>query len=118
MAAAILAPMNLGGAEVVTGGRSGRGAVGNSTMRVGDASDRLVRFTVLVFPAYAGLTVLLWILLIIAGEDGLGALMRAMGITSRSARSSTCSANCRRSNARPADRWRPCSRGWNWRACA
>ena len=84
MAAAILAPMNLGGAEVVTGGRSGRGAVGNSTMRVADASDRLVRFTVLVFPAYAGLTVLLWILLIIAGEDGLGALMRAMGIMSTS----------------------------------
>jgi trk system potassium uptake protein TrkH len=79
MAAAIFAPLNLGGYEVSTGARIGREAPGlNPAMRAADPGERLVRFAVLLFPVYAGLTLALWLLLILFGADPLIGLCHAM----------------------------------------
>ncbi|MFN4153420.1 MAG: TrkH family potassium uptake protein [Paracoccaceae bacterium] len=84
-ATAILAPMNLGGVEVMSGRAPGRGADGLSQItRVADPSQRFLRYTLLLFPIYAGLTLLLWLLLMIAGEVNLLALIHAMGTLSTS----------------------------------
>lgn len=45
---------------------------------------RLVRSAVLVFPVYAGLTLALWMILLILGDPGVIALCRAMGTLSTS----------------------------------
>lgn len=84
-AAAILAPMDLGGVEVLSGRAPGRGSVGTAQVaRVADPTQRLVRHTLLITPAYAGLTLLLWVSLLTAGEPGLNALMLAMATVSTS----------------------------------
>lgn len=84
-ATAILAPMNLGGVEVMSGRAPGRGADGLSQItRVADPSQRFLRYTILLFPIYSGLTLLLWLLLMIAGEVNLVALIHAMGTLSTS----------------------------------
>lgn len=84
-ATAILAPMNLGGVEVMSGRAPGRGADGLSQItRVADPSQRFLRYTMLMFPIYSGLTLLLWLLLMIAGEVNLLALIHAMGTLSTS----------------------------------
>ncbi len=79
-AVAIIAPMNLGGFEVLSGEQIGEGTgVGAAQItRVADGSERLVRFTARLAPVYAGLTALLWIGLYIAGETPLAAVCRAM----------------------------------------
>lgn len=85
MAMAVLAPLNLGGLEVVTGRTPGRGDLQSGIVtRVADPSERLTRFTVILLPAYAGLTAALWVLLLMLGDDGMGALCRAMGTLSTS----------------------------------
>lgn len=82
---AILAPLNLGGTEVSTGRPPGRGAIGNTQVaRLADPAQRLTRFALMLFPAYAALTVLLWCGLLILGEDGITALIHAMGTLSAS----------------------------------
>lgn len=84
-AAAILAPLDLGGAEVLTGRVPGRGAAGaDPVMRIADPSRRLIRHTLTLAPAYAGLTLALWVGLLVAGGEGLGALMLAMATVSTS----------------------------------
>ncbi|MEL6168441.1 MAG: potassium transporter TrkG [Pseudomonadota bacterium] len=78
-AIAILAPLNLGGFEVRTEYEPGTGGAPNGPVqRVVDPSERLVRFTVRLFPVYGGLTLILWILLLIAGETPLVAVSVAM----------------------------------------
>ncbi len=79
MAVSILAPLNLGGFEVRTG------VVGTGRMReegpggrYGDASDRLARLGLRLVPIYGGLTLVLWTLLVLAGEKGLVAACHAM----------------------------------------
>lgn len=82
---AILAPLNLGGAEVATGRVPGRGVLGAGQMgRSADPSDRLTRFALQLFPIYAALTLALWVLLMIAGASGVTALIHAMGTLSTS----------------------------------
>jgi trk system potassium uptake protein TrkH len=76
-ALAVLAPMNLGGFEVISGGAVGRAAGGQIT-RVADPSERLVRYALLLFPVYGGLTLALWVGLLIAGDVPLVALSHAM----------------------------------------
>ncbi|MGQ0564147.1 MAG: potassium transporter TrkG [Gemmobacter sp.] len=84
-AAALLAPLDLAGAEVISGRAPGRGARGTAQItRVADPGTRLARLTMLVFPVYGGLTLALWVLLLIAGEDGLRALCLAMSTLSSS----------------------------------
>lgn len=76
-AAALLAPLNLGGAEVMTGRVPGRG-LGPGGAREGGAGGRLARQAKLLFPAYAGLTLALWALLSMAGMSSFTALGFAM----------------------------------------
>ena len=84
-ATAILAPMNLGGVEVLSGRSPGRSTDGLSQItRVADPSQRFLRYTLLLFPIYAGLTLTLWLLLMIAGEVNLTALVHAMSTLSTS----------------------------------
>ncbi len=81
--AAILAPQNLGGVEVLSGRVPGR-AAGAQITRLADPSERLVRHTLTILPAYTALTLALWVLLMIAGEDGLMAMSLAMSTLSTS----------------------------------
>ncbi len=82
-AAAILAPLNLGGVEVISGRQPGREAAGQID-RVANASARLVHHTLLIFPAYTGLTLILWVALLTVGENGLNALCYALSTLSSS----------------------------------
>ena len=76
MAIAVLAPLNLGGFEVTATDR------GNSRFsqitKTANASERLTRYAAQLFPVYAGLTMVLWILLLIAGDPSLVAVSHAM----------------------------------------
>ncbi len=81
-AVAILAPLNLGGIEVISGHTPGRGAA--SGRSAGEASERINRYAFVLFPAYTGLTLALWALLLMAGEAGLVALSHAMATLSTS----------------------------------
>lgn len=85
VALAVLAPLNLGGMEVVSGRTPGRGAQGvGQIVQVAGMRARMLRFAEALFPAYGGLTLLLWLLLIFAGEDSLVAFCHAMSTLSTS----------------------------------
>jgi trk system potassium uptake protein TrkH len=82
---AILAPLNLGGAEVASGRVPGRGAAGASQItRTAEPSVRLTRFALRLFPVYGALTLALWIALLLAGDPGATAMIHAMGTLSTS----------------------------------
>jgi trk system potassium uptake protein len=84
-AVAVLAPVNLGGVEVLSGRVPGRGSAELSQItRIADPSRRVMRHALILFPAYGGLTLMLWVLLLIAGESGLVALCHAMSTVSTS----------------------------------
>jgi trk system potassium uptake protein TrkH len=84
-ATAILAPMNLGGVEVISGRSPGRGVDGlNQITRIADPSERMLRYTLLLLPVYGALTLTLWLFLMIAGERNLVALVHAMSTVSTS----------------------------------
>lgn len=73
-AAAILAPMNLGGFEVLSCGGIGSAVSG----RVSDAPARVLRFASLLFPIYSGLTLTLCVALLVLGASPLVAVCHAM----------------------------------------
>lgn len=77
-AAAILAPLNLGGFEVIEGGAVGHGRVRAGRGAVGEAGERIRRYAALLLPVYAGLTLALWIGLLMAGDPALVAVCHAM----------------------------------------
>ncbi len=82
---AILAPLNLGGAEVISGRVPGRGTAGAAQItRIADPAERITRYAMLIFPVYTALTLVLWIGLLICGDDGVTALTHAMGTLSTS----------------------------------
>jgi trk system potassium uptake protein len=82
---AILAPLNLGGTEVISGRVPGRGAAGTAQVtRTADPAQRLTRFALMLFPVYTALTVLLWSALLLFGDSGIAALIHAMGTLSTS----------------------------------
>ncbi len=82
MAIAVLAPLNLGGFEVTAAER------GNSHFsqitNTANTSVRLVQYSIQLFPIYAGLTMVLWIALLIAGDQPLIAVSHAMSTLSTS----------------------------------
>jgi len=84
-AAAILAPVNLGGMEVVSGRVPGRVESGAYwlTGKV-DPALRLQREVMRMFPPYAGVTLALWLGLILAGDDSLPGLVHSMSAVSTS----------------------------------
>lgn len=95
-AVAIMAPLRIGGFEIMSpprirmaGHADGpvEGLGGYRDLHVGapiDPVHRFLRAGRLVVPAYAGLTLALWVMLLILGDSGLLALMRAMGTLSTS----------------------------------
>ncbi len=95
-AVSVLAPMTLGGFEVLSGSEWGRGAGGAikgggskgraaavpQIARIVDPSERMRRHAGQIAPAYAGLTLALWLGLTLAGDGALEALIRAMAVLS------------------------------------
>jgi trk system potassium uptake protein len=78
-AVAVLAPLNLGGFEVRTSAGAGQATTAPVQItRVAGTAERLRRFSVQLFPIYVGLTVVLWLLLFLAGDRPLVALCHAM----------------------------------------
>ncbi len=83
-ASAILAPLSLGGFEVTTQGQPGRS---NQDIRGVDEANprrRLGRATRALLPIYVGLTLVLWITLLISGDRSLVALCHAMSVMATS----------------------------------
>jgi trk system potassium uptake protein TrkH len=83
-AAAILAPLSLGGFEVTARGQPGRPVSGVAQSEQVDPRGRLLRVTRALTPIYAGLTAVVCILLLIAGEQGLTAICHAMSVMATS----------------------------------
>ncbi|MDQ7263916.1 TrkH family potassium uptake protein [Paracoccus sp. PS-1] len=101
-AIALLAPLRVGGFEIMSSpyGRSERferlprSAEGPDALaplthpafqtELADPAHRVMRAGRVVLPVYAGLTLLMWMLLLMLGETGLVALTRAMGTLSTS----------------------------------
>ena len=101
-AVALLAPLRVGGFEILASPygrgerfeRLPRSADGRAIMmpmavpvlqtEVADPVYRVVRVGSAVLPLYAGLTALMWVVLLMLGEPGLVALTRAMGTLSTS----------------------------------
>ncbi|SHE43673.1 trk system potassium uptake protein TrkH [Ruegeria intermedia] len=83
-AAAILAPLSLGGFEITARGEPGRPVSGVAQSELTDPRGRLFRVARTLTPVYAGLTAVIWILLLIAGEQGLTAICHAMSIMATS----------------------------------
>jgi len=78
-AIAILAPLNLGGFEVIASDTIGRGANPvQGGVRTTDPREQLLRHSTELLPIYVGLTGLLWLLLMMAGEDEFVAINHAM----------------------------------------
>ncbi len=77
-AAAILAPLSLGGFEVTARGQPGRPVSGVAQSEKMDPRGLLIRVTLTLTPVYAGLTAVMCLLLLIAGEQGLTAVCHAM----------------------------------------
>ncbi|WP_114965045.1 TrkH family potassium uptake protein [Alkalilacustris brevis] len=83
VAIALLAPLNLGGLEVETGRAVGRAEPGLLGPRM-DGSARLLIYLRLLAPLYGGLTLALWLGLVVAGDEVFTALCHAMAILSTS----------------------------------
>ena len=84
-AAAILAPMNLGGFDVLASadGQRQRGA-GHDDFWLADGGRRILRISVRLFPLYFGLTMFLWLLLAIRTDAPVVTLIHAMSVMSTS----------------------------------
>jgi trk/ktr system potassium uptake protein len=83
-ASAILAPLSLGGFEVTARGEPGRAVAAPMQMVRADPRKRLLRITRTLAPIYAGLTAVIWVLLLMAGEDSLVGLIHAMSVMATS----------------------------------
>jgi trk system potassium uptake protein TrkH len=84
-AAAILAPLNLGGFEVTSLGEPGQDMVAGAARRdTANPASRLARSAAALVPSYSLLTLALWVLLLIAGDAPFVALVHAMSVMSTS----------------------------------
>lgn len=83
-ASAILAPLSLGGFEVTTRGQPGQAPVVSSGGRAVEPRLRLLRVTATLTPVYVALTVVIWILLRLAGDAPLVAISHAMSVMATS----------------------------------
>lgn len=84
-AVAILAPMNLGGIEVISGRVPGRSAEGLSQITAtADPARRVARQAVAIFPLYAGITLALWVVLLMLGTPNFLAFCLALSSVSTS----------------------------------
>lgn len=83
-AVAILAPLNLGGFEVTAQAEPGRRETEIHATATLSPRRRIGRALQTLAPLYTGLTFVLWLLLIISGQDALGALCHAMSVMATS----------------------------------
>lgn len=84
MLASVLAPMGLGGVELLGGTARPAGTSSAQITRITEPSQRVIQASAQLFPIYGGLTVALWIALLVAGDSALIALCHAMGTVSTS----------------------------------
>lgn len=84
MAIAVLAPLNLGGFEVLGGHSGSRGTNFSQISKTANASTRLRHYAELLLPIYLGLTVVLWLALYMTGDTPLVSLCLAMATLSTS----------------------------------
>ncbi len=75
---AILAPMTLGGFEVTSAQEAGAGAMRRDVRDDIDPTARLLRYTLRLLPIYVGLTAILWLLLVLAGDPPAVGAIHAM----------------------------------------
>ena len=83
-AAAVLAPLNLGGFEVTASAEPGQRDTHLSQMQIADPSKRLMRTTLRLLPLYVGLTAVLWVGLTVMGSAPMVALCHAMSVMATS----------------------------------
>lgn len=83
-AAAIMAPLNLGGFEVTANGETGQSEFHHGRFKKVDPQHRILRVSGQLLPIYVGLTLVLWTLLTTSGDTPLVALSHAMSILSTS----------------------------------
>lgn len=83
-ASAILAPLSLGGFEVTTQGQPGRANRDARGLDEANPRQRLFRAARVLLPIYVGLTLVLWVSLLIAGDRPLVALCHAMSVMATS----------------------------------
>ena len=83
-ASAILAPLSLGGFEVTAMGQPGRGDRGQVAAERADPGRRLMRIARTLAPIYLGLTGVLWLALLLAGDRPLVAFCHAMSVMATS----------------------------------
>lgn len=83
-AAAILAPLSLGGFEVTALGEPGQLSDAKGQMQRARPMKRWSRAVQALVPIYAGLTAALWVMLLVLGDQPLVAAMHAMSTMSTS----------------------------------
>lgn len=83
-AAAVFAPLSLGGFEVTARSEPGAGEGGQDHVGSAHPMKRWYRGTVALLPIYAGLTLTVWVMLLILGEQGLTGLVHAMSVMATS----------------------------------
>lgn len=83
-ASAILAPLSLGGFEVTARGEPGRATAAPVQMERASPRRLLFRVTRTLGPIYAGLTVAIWVLLVVGGDTSLVGLCHAMSVMATS----------------------------------
>lgn len=83
-AAAIMAPLNLGGFEVTSTLEPGHSDGLDRGLDRADPQKRILRVAAQLTPVYAGLTLALWIMLVISGDTPLVGLSHAMAVLSTS----------------------------------
>ncbi|MCV6824390.1 MULTISPECIES: TrkH family potassium uptake protein [Halocynthiibacter] len=88
-AAAILAPLNIGGFEVMTIQHDKIGTSASQITEIADGSTRLMRWSRKLVPIYVVVTGLLWVGLTLAGDRAFVALIHAMSAMSTSGISAT-----------------------------
>jgi trk system potassium uptake protein TrkH len=77
-AAAILAPLNLGGFELTASADPGLGEARIADVESLAPAARMARVLETLLPLYAGLTLVLWICLLVAGDPGVVAFCHAL----------------------------------------
>lgn len=83
-AAAILAPLNLGGFEVTASAEPGQSDQLHGRHERIDPQRRIIRATKALLPIYSGLTFALWLMLTVIGDPPLVSLIHAMSIMASS----------------------------------
>lgn len=87
MAIAVLAPLGIGGFEIFFAGGFGKASgAAPSFLRdgVAEPGERILHYARVLAPAYVALTAMLWLLLLIAGDGSLLALIHALSTLSTS----------------------------------